>query len=346
MFHKRLTNPALSELREELTATLEADPQNRCTVQFSTAQAYDDALLAELDALCAHYTDRIEVRFYSHEPGDGFDATQLLALPNARWLTLDCLRRLQGLQQGLNGLHQLRDFALQVEHGDFPALAAHPSLANLTRLRLSQDRGPQIDLAPLAGLTSLRRLALSVQAHNLEALAGHTGIDTLYLHRQSAKTSLAVVSQLPSLDFLSISFGSRETMPELTHGAVRNLEIIRVRGLNSLELANFPGLQALWVEDQAQLTRLDLTETPKLHSLQLSNCKSLGELSGLRDSRLRDLRLLNLPAVDLPELLTHELPSSLETLQAWSGKRGLDQQLQAIRQSRGLPVPDRPFWPA
>lgn len=346
MFQKRVTNPALSELREDLTATLEADSQNRCTVQFSTAQAYDDALLAELDALCAHYTDRIEVRFYSHEPGDGFDATQLLALPNARWLTLDCLRRLQGLQQGLNGLHQLRDFALQVEHGDFPALAAHPSLANLTRLRLSQDRGPQIDLAPLAGLTSLRRLALSVQAHNLEALAGHTGIDTLYLHRQSAKTSLAVVSQLPSLDFLSISFGSRETMPELTHGALRNLEIIRVRGLNSLELANFPGLQALWVEDQAQLTRLDLTETPELHSLQLSNCKSLGELSGLRDSRLRDLRLLNLPAVDLPELLTHELPSSLETLQAWSGKRGLDQQLQAIRQSRGLPVPDRPFWPA
>jgi len=69
-------------------------------------------------------------------------------------------------------------------------------------------------------------------------------------------------------------------------------------------------------------------------------------LSGLRDSPLRDLRLLNLPALDLPELLTHELPSSLEPLQAWSGKRGLDQQLQAIRQSRGLPAPDRPFWPA
>ena len=49
MFQKRVTNPALSELREDLTATLEADPQNRCTVQFSTAQAYD-CLLYTSDA--------------------------------------------------------------------------------------------------------------------------------------------------------------------------------------------------------------------------------------------------------------------------------------------------------
>ena len=44
MFQKRVTNPALSELREDLTATLEADPQNRCTVQFSTAQSADEEM--------------------------------------------------------------------------------------------------------------------------------------------------------------------------------------------------------------------------------------------------------------------------------------------------------------
>ncbi|SDH95542.1 hypothetical protein SAMN05216588_109113 [Pseudomonas flavescens] len=341
----RLTNPALAEIEEHLAQPLSEQPSARRIVQFDRRAAYDGAMLARLDTLCERHGERLEVRFYSHEPGEGFDASVLQHLPQVRSLTLDCLRQTHGLQAALGNLAHLEAFALQVEHGDFPGLLALPNLARLRTLRVSQDRGPVLDLAPLAGLGQLHTLALSAQSHHLQALAGHPGLERLYLHRQPHGTPLDVANHLPALVFLSVSFGSREAMPELRHQGLRELEIIRVRGLKDLQLEHFPGLRALWVEDQAQLGRLDLEGAPELHGLLLSTCKSLAQLHGLAASRLADLRLRTVPALDLLALVENQLPASLCTLEAWTGKRKLDIQLQEIQQRKNLPRPGQPFWP-
>jgi len=244
MFPHRIHAPTREELTLKVQAHLEADPQARVIVQFERGAQYDTQLLNSLDALCAHYGERLNVRFYSHYPGSAFDARVLLALPHVQSLSLDCLDSLEHFE-AIGSLHPLKDFALQVISADLPGLLALPNLRRLRTLRLSLDKGPAIDLAPLAAMPELHTLSLSVQSHHLDVLSQCPSINHLDLHRMPAKTPLGMVAGMTGLRSLSVTFGSREQMPELRNPQVKELEIMRVRGLNRLDLDGFPQLEAL-----------------------------------------------------------------------------------------------------
>ncbi|WP_236185231.1 hypothetical protein [Pseudomonas protegens] len=338
MFPHRIHAPTREDLTLKVQAHLEADPQARVIVQFERGAQYDAQLLNSLDTLCAHYGERLNVRFYSHYPGSAFDGRTLLALPNVHSLSLDCLDTLEHFET-IGSLHKLKDFALQVISADLPGLLALPNLRWLRTLRLSLDKGPAIDLAPLAAMPELHTLSLSVQSHHLDVLSQCPSISHLDLHRMPAKTPLGMVAGMTGLRSLSVTFGSREQMPELRNPQVKELEIMRVRGLNRLDLDGFPQLEALKIEDQAQLSQLDLGGAPQLRKMSLINLKNLGAINHLHTSTIADLRLIKIPQVDLLALIEQQLPPSVQHLKLRSGKRAVDQQIEARQQQLGIPEP-------
>ncbi|MCU7647394.1 hypothetical protein [Pseudomonas piscis] len=342
MFSHRIQAPGQADLDLQVSTHLDASPQARLIVQFSSLQQYDRELLARLDALCARYGERLMVRFYSHHPGSAFDSRTLLALPSVHALSLDCLDTLEHFE-AIASLSRLRHFELQVISADLPGLLALPNLRHLQTLRISLDKGPALDLAPIGQMLELHRLSISVQDHNLDVLGQCPGIHSLSLHRMPAKTPLGMVAGMAGLHSLSVSFGSRETMPELHHEQLRELDILRVRGLSQLDLGGFPQLQVLKIEDQAQLGRLDLRGCPQLQLLHLANLKALGEIKGLEGSQVSDLRLIRTPALDMLALLAGQLPPTVQYLKLFSGKRAVDKQIEARQQQLGIPAPRGPL---
>lgn len=342
MFPHRIQAPSQADLELQVSARLEADDQAQVIVQFAKAEQYDGERLSQLDTLCARFGERLNVRFYSHYPGSAFDARVLLALPHVQSLSLDCLDALEHYE-AIGSLPLLREFALQVISADLPELLSLPNLKHLQQLRLSLDKGPAIDLAPLAAMPELHSLSLSVQSHHLDVLSQCPGIRHLDLHRMPAKTPLGMVAGMTGLSSLSVTFGSREQMPELRNPCLKELEIMRVRGLNHLDLDGFPQLQVLQIEDQAQLSRLALGDTPHLRRLRLANLKALTELSGLKTSNIADLRIIKAPQMDLLTLIDSQLPPSVQHLKLLSGKRAVDKQLEARQQQRGIPEPRGPY---
>ncbi|MFJ7141886.1 hypothetical protein [Pseudomonas protegens] len=342
MLPHRIKAPTQADLRLQVGARLEADPRARVIVQWHSVEQYDYPLLKQTDALCARYGERLTVRFYNHYSSRGFDGRTLLALPNVHSLSLDGLETLEHFQ-AIGSLHQLRDFALEVFRADLPGLLALPNLEHLHSLRFSLDQGPTIDLAPIARMPELQALHISPQSHDLEILSQCPSINTLSLHRLPANTTLGMVAGMSGLRSLSVAFSSREQMPELHSSYVRELEIMRVRGLNRLDLDGFPQLEVLKIEDQAQLRRLDLAGLARLHKMSLINLKSLGELSGLNTSNIADLRIIKAPQMDLLTLIDSQLPPSVQHLKLLSGKRAMDKQLEARQQQRGIPEPRGPY---
>ena len=342
MFPHRIQAPSQADLELQVSARLEADDQAQVIVQFAKAEQYDGELLSQLDTLCARFGERLKVRFYSHYPGSAFDARVLLALPHVQSLSLDCLDTLDHYE-AIGRLPLLREFALQVISADLPGLLALPNLKHLQQLRLSLDKGPAIDLAPIDQMPDLHQLSISVQSHNLDVLSQCPNIATLNLHRMPAKTPLGMVARMSGLHSLSVSFGSREGMPELRNPYVKELDILRVRGLNRLDLDGFPQLQVLQIEDQAQLSRLALGDTAHLRRLRLANLKALKELSGLKTSNIADLRIIKAPQLDALTLIDSQLPPSVQHLKLLSGKHTLDKQLEARQQQLGIPEPRGPF---
>ncbi|KTC34162.1 hypothetical protein AO265_41630 [Pseudomonas sp. ABAC61] len=342
MFPHRIKAPTQADLRLQVGARLEADPRARVIVQWHSVEQYDCQLLEQIDALCARYGQRITVRFYNHYSSRSFDGRTLLALPNVHSLSLDGLETLDHFQ-AIGSLHQLRELALEVFRADLPGLLALPNLERLHSLRLCLDQGPAIDLAPLAHMPELHSLHLSPQGHDLEILPQCPSISTLSLHRLPANTTLGMVADMSGLRSLSVAFSSREQMPELHSTCVRELEIMRVRGLERLDLDGFPQLEVLKIEDQAQLRRLDLAGLERLHQLSLINLKTLRELSGLKTSNITDLRIIKAPQVDVLTLIDSQLPPSVQHLKLLSGKHAVDKQVEARQLQLGIPQPHGPF---
>lgn len=331
----RLHDFSTVDLQTQVRARLDDDQLEQVIVQFYHSDQYDDGLLTQLDGLCKAYGRRINVRFYSHYPNDIFDCAHLRLLPNVCSLSLEC-EQATGDLAVLANLSALRELVLQIRIGDTPDILTLPNLAQLQELHVSQDKGPPLDLAPIGRMPELRTLSVSAQSHNLQVLAEHSGITQLALHRLPAKTSLDMVGPMRGLRELSVSFGSREAMPELHNEQVQSLEVLRVRGLNQLALEHFPALTKLYVADQAQLTQLALEQAPLLEQVHLDNLSGLTELSGLAASRLRQLRLIKTPGLDLLALIQQPLPHSLSSLALWTGKRKIDALIDAEQQRLGL----------
>ena len=329
MFEERITDPTHVD-RATIDAILREGRQP--IVQFSKP-GYTLDLLGRINQLCVEFGERLEVRFYGFYQ-HGFDAADLLHLPDVCRLTLDCLETIVNPQQ-IAMLPRLSALSFGVYRFGDAAFLERLELGRLTELTLGENQARNLDLAPLRQGRRLRTLWLHGHARNIEAVAELPALAELTLGGFPNSRNLAFLCGLSSLRSLFLFGGSRATIDELSHPELEKLMFRHVRGLESAgPLARFPRLQRLHVEDQLKLRTLDVAGLP-LRSLVLSNCKTLARIEGLaRLDRLAEMRVMR-TNLDLDALARGEWPATLRVLALYAGSRKRDAQLRALLDQRG-----------
>lgn len=313
MHTERITDPT-SVSREELAAILARD----CTpiVQFSRP-GYTPELLRSLDALCADFGMRFQVRFYGHYR-EGFDAAALSHLPHVQWLLVDSLTRIENedFLWHLPALERLSFGVFEFDRLDFLAGFA---LERFTGLTLGETRKRNLDLAPLTRCGCLTEFYINGHTRNIGAVAGLPKLTALHLRGIPKQQDLAFVGAVPGLRELSLFLGGRAAIDEISHAGLQSFHIVRVRGLASLgSLGRFPTLRRLQVEDQLQLRQISLSGA-RLHELLLINCKNLARIDGLDEQiELAHFRARR-TALDLDHLVKRAWPPAMQVLALYSG---------------------------
>lgn len=325
----RITDPR--SIDRSLIAKIVESGRNP-TIQFS-APGYDGALLRQVNAACAEFDARIEVRFYGHY-SQAFDGDALVHLPDIRWLSVDCLTRIANPRR-IAALPRLTRLSFGVHDFDEPDFVAAIGVERFTRLSLGETRKRNFDLAPLAGCGDLETLSIEGHHRNIAAIARLPRLRTLTLRAFPNREDLAFLCDAPALRHLTLVLGGRTSIEEFSHPALEALAILRVRGLAALgPIARFPGLRRLQVEDQIQLDAIDLAGA-QLERLSLYNCKTLGALPGLETlAGLREFRA-SMTALDPDALLHREWPPTLQALALFSGNRKWNDHARAEAERRG-----------
>lgn len=315
----RITNPEAVD--QELIAASLASGREQVTVQFSSRRAYDSALLRDVNAACERFGARLQVRFYSHgwKP---FDCGVLRELPAVRSLSMDTLLNVVDLD-ALDELSCLEDFMFGAFEAKLPRLLEMKALRALRRLTLVAARKDVIDLSPLAGLSNLEELFLNKHWKNIDVLAGNSRIQLLALSQIARSVDVGFVRSMNRLRVLKIILGGRAGIEEMVNGAVEEMEVMRVQGIERVELGGFPGLRSLKVEDQLRVEEIDLSPAKELEKLHIINCKGLRRLKGLKS--LSELRYLWIgqTKLDADELI-ESFPAGLETVSlfGYGARRG------------------------
>lgn len=304
----------------------------RPTIQFSMP-GYSPRVLKSVNRLCRKFGDRLEVRFYGHYSA-AFDAAVLAMLPDVQWLSIDCLLRVENIENvyALGNLHKLSFGVYEFDNPDF---LSGLNLGSMKSMTLSENRKRNIDLRFLDQCRDLEELLINGHTRNVSAIAGAPKLSRLSLGSMPKKQSLKFVNDLPGLESLTIILGGRENIDELRHGDLHELEVLRVRGLNSLgSLARFPRLRRLRVEDQIQLAGMSF-EGSAVQEIIIYNCKNLESLQGLSElGNLTDLRVSRTD-LDLDRLLDREWPESLVVLALYSGSQKWNKRAREILAQRG-----------
>ncbi len=301
----------------------------RPTIQFSR-RGYSRRILKSINKLCAEYGDRLEVRFYGHE----FDASVLRDLPEAQWLSTDCLLHIRN-EDAIAAMPALRKLSFGTFHFDRPGFLAEIDLADLTRLVLSENKKKNLDLAPLRDCSALEELYVSGHRKNISAISRLPQLKKLSLGSITKRQALDFVNEIPRLEKLTIILGGRENIDEVAHVGLRELEVLRVRGISSLgDLSRFPVLRRLLVEDQIQLQQISVAGT-SLEEVSIHNCKSLDDLQGLLD--LDSLRVFRTSRtkLDLERYLNATWPESMESVALYSGSEKWNEQARALMEEKG-----------
>lgn len=296
-------------------------------VQFNTL-AEPAPLLADLDALAATCGTALTIRIYGYDPRV-FDARILRALPHVASLSIDCHRQAIHLE-ALGELRHLKRLSLgvyELAQGDILQL---DNLRALEHLHLGESARNNIDLAPLRQYAHLTCLTIEGHHQHIETLASLPALHELSLYRIKNKVPLDFISEMSRLDKLLLQLGGRESLAHIEAPLLRKLEVIRVRGLETLgDIGRFPLLQALWVEDQTKLRQIALGTNSVLERLNLHTCKTLDSLPGL--ATLPALRQLSASGtmLDIDALLAHGLPASLTHARLRTGRKTRDDAIAA-----------------
>ncbi|KHA80654.1 hypothetical protein NC77_00740 [Janthinobacterium lividum] len=301
-------------------------------VQFDTL-AEPGPLLADLDALAATCGTALTIRIYGYDPRV-FDARILRALPHVASLSIDCHWQAIHLEV-LGELRHLKRLSLgvyQLAEGDILQL---DNLRGLEYLNLGESAKNNIDLAPLRHYAQLASLVLEGHSKHIDTLAGLPALHELSLYRIKNKVPLDFISAMDRLDRLLLQLGGRESLVHIEAPLLKKLEVIRVRGLETLgDIGRFPLLQALWVEDQIKLRQIALGANPVLERLNLHTCKTLDSLPGL--AALPALRQLSASETMLDvDALLQDMPASLTHVRLRTGKKTRDDAIAAQLAERG-----------
>ncbi|MBR7632083.1 hypothetical protein [Janthinobacterium lividum] len=295
-------------------------------VQFNTL-AEPGPLLADLDALAATCGTALTIRIYGYDPRV-FDARILRALPHVASLSIDCHWQAIHLEV-LGELRHLKRLSLgvyQLAEGDILQL---DNLRGLEYLNLGESARNNIDLAPLRHYAQLASLVIEGHHQHIDILASLPALHELSLYRIKNKVPLDFISAMGRLDRLLLQLGGRESLAHIEAPLLKKLEVIRVRGLETLgDIGRFPLLQALWVEDQIKLRQIALGANPVLERLNLHTCKTLDSLPGL--AALPALRQLSASETMLDvDALLQDLPASLTHVRLRTGRKTRDDAIAA-----------------
>ncbi len=327
----RVTNPEAISPKEIAQA---CEQREHLVVQFSESEAYSAAKLQLLNEACVLAQDRLQVRFYGHY-GTQFDAAVLRHLPEARNVAVDCLRKIVN-EDEIGQLPKLKDLSFEVFEFDRPDFLQTLDLGRLARLVLAENRKRNIDLSPLAQCGALEELFIQGHSKGIDAITRLHHLRKLTLSAYAKAHTLGFISSISNLKELTLILGGRTNVDDLSSTTIVMLQILRVRGLASLgNLSRLPALAALRVEDQLQLSRLDLRGA-NLERLWLLNCRTLAEINGLElQKRLRDFRASRV-ALDLDALRDRNWPSTMRSVCLFSGSEKWNEAAQSLLNARGL----------
>jgi hypothetical protein len=157
-------------------------------------------------------------------------------------------------------------------------------------------------------------------------------IDLQYLGLNSiSKVKLEFINSLKKLKTLKFVLGGRENLDEIEPNNIEELEIIRVRGFNSLKnISNFSSLKTLLIEDQIKMKELEFDKPiPDLTDFKLINCKTFKKLSGIANlSSLNQLRVYKTD-IDFDSFIQQSFPESLKVLAFYTTKAKIDKGIKA-----------------
>ena len=329
MIENRINDPSVVSSRD-IQRIL--DGGRSPTVQFSRP-GYSRRLLQSLNRLCIEFGAQLEVRFYGHYGAD-FDATALAELPDVRRLSIDCLEQISN-ENHLLRLACLEQLSFGVYRFDKPNFLGGFAFENLTELSLSGTAKGNFDLSPLINCRHLTDLFIQGHTKNIDVVATLRRLKSLRLSGMPKKLQLSFVNDVATLRSLSLLFGSRSTIDEISHGLLEDLNITWVRGLESLgPLRRFPKLRVLHVKDQLQLRSISVVDPP-LRELSVINCKNLEEIMGLESqTRLEHFRASR-TKLNLDALLARAWPKSMKILALYSGSEKWNRAAREILDSRG-----------
>ena len=217
-----------------------------------------------------------------------------------------------------------------------PKLAGIAFFQKASLLARFENRKRNFDLAPLSECENLKTLALACHTKNISALSALPRLRKLRLSYIKKAQTLDFASSIPRLQSLELILGGRENIDELVHSGLRELEVVRVRALNSLgDLTRFPSLKRLEVGDQLQLRDVSVSET-NLEEVIFRNCKNLERIDGLLDlPGLRRFRTFG-TKLDLDALLNADWPKSMVSVDLYSGNFKWEERAREILASKGL----------
>lgn len=307
---------------------------NRVIVQYSKP-TYTSRDLSKLNELCEELGTDVEVRFYGHY-GRSFDAAVLQWLPKVQALSVDCLQDIDN-PRFLFQLENLRHFSFGVYNWIDPDLLKLMQLGFVERFEVNPTCRSNIDLSPLQNCAGINHVYIAGQTAGLERIGGLPALKILSLSSIPKAKSLGFLSEIQSLQRLSLRLGGRQSISEVWHPSLECLEIVRVRGFNSLgSLESFPSLRELVIEDQIQLAEIVVTSECKcLERIHLLNCKTLRDLRGLKNAvNLKHLRI-GRTALSISSLLSEGLPDSLEVFGFYTGKQAENREIRRKLDSLG-----------
>lgn len=277
-------------------------------IQFDE-NVYTDEILSEINSLASTLNENLEIRFYGHKKG--FDCKTLLKVDKLKNLTINCLEKVKNIN-ALSQLNHLSKLNIGIELFKDTEILKFDNLKNLQELTLADTRN--INLKHLEEFNNLKKLIISGQFKNIESISEIKTLETLYLGSINKNVSLEFVNKLNQLKVLNINFGSRENINEITNENIEELELFRIRGLNTFESINhFKKLKKFTIKDQAQVSEIIFDENQDLEFIVISNCKKLEKIEGIdKLNNLKIISLLRLPKISFDEFISLKLPKALE----------------------------------
>lgn len=302
-------------------------------IQFSSPKACDPSILAHLNACCERFGPRLFVRFFDYYKAD-FDAEILRHLPAVRALIID-LSSAKNIEF-IGQLEHLEELGLGVFEGNYPNILAEPGIQRVQRLILIDTRRNNIDLAPLARFPNLSELVLNGHARHIEVLGSLDNIRRLALNRIKKSVRFQWIRSMVGLRDLTILLGGRADIDEVSHDQLGRLRVDRVRGIGRINLSRFPALSRFHMEDQLQVSGIDLTPVhSSLRSMTIWNCKNFEQLQGIQEMTKLEFLWIGKTKVDADAVI-RSLPNCLRevTLAGYGQRR--DEAIKARLQQQGF----------